>query len=291
MSKICLGTAKIGMPDYGYSNSGVIKDVNQFLIDAINSGVNCFDTSPRYGDCETILGNAFHGVESRPFISTKIDELSVSSGHTQEKMKKSVLSSLFKLNIDIIDLCYLHQNEIEIISNKKIHRAMEHLKSDGLVKEFGASVYSKEELKYVLECGFFEWVQIPINILDTSFYQMIIDSGVSIKIAARSVFLQGILLDRNSILTDIADNKELLKLLDEVDTICLDNRTNIIDLSIAYLSSLINLNLIIVGTTSLCNLKTNIEASHIKLDKELKERLDFISRQSKSWTNPRRWRS
>lgn len=291
MSKICLGTAKIGMPDYGYSTSDAIKDVDDFVLNAINGGINCFDTSPRYGNCEEMLGKAFSSVANKPFISTKIDELDISSGNTQERMKQSVLSSIEKLNIEFVDLCYLHQNEIEVISNMEIHRSMEILRSEGLVKEFGASIYSKEELKYTLECGLFEWVQIPINILDTSFYQIIIDSGINIKIAARSVFLQGILLDRKSIQTDIADNQTLLKLLDMIDRLCINNRIDIIDLSIAYLTSLNSINAIIMGTTSLGNLEKNIEATHIELDKELKKSLDSISRLSKPWTNPRHWQS
>ena len=205
-------------------------------------------------------------------------------------MERSVLSSISKLNIKAIDLCYLHQNEIEVISDKEVHCAMDRLKSDGLVKEFGTSVYSKEELKYTLECGLFEWVQIPMNILDTSFYRMIIDSGISIKIAARSVFLQGIFLDRNLIEVDIENNKELLESLDMVDGFCIENGFNISDLSIAYLSSFDDLTSIIVGTTSLRNIKRNIKSTHISLDKELKERLDLISRESKTWTNPRHWK-
>jgi aryl-alcohol dehydrogenase-like predicted oxidoreductase len=289
MSKICLGTAKIGMPDYGYSTSGTINDVDDFVLNAINSGINCFDTSPRYGNCEEMLGKAFSSVASKPFISTKIDELDISSGNTQERMKKSFLSSIEKLNIEFVDLCYLHQNEIEIISNMEIHRGMELLRSEGLVKEFGTSVYSKEELKYTLECGLFEWVQIPINILDTSFYQIIIDSGINIKIAARSVFLQGILLDRKSIQTDIEYNKLLLELLDRVDSLCTEHNINIMDLSLAYLSSLRDINMIIVGTTSFDNLVKNIQATDIELPAALIKRLDSISRLPKSWTNPRHW--
>jgi aryl-alcohol dehydrogenase-like predicted oxidoreductase len=290
MSKICLGTAKIGMPGYGYASGVAINDVNAFVQNAIKSGINCFDTSPRYGNCEEVLGETFSKVINKPFISTKIDELDASSRNTKERMKQSVLSSVAKLNIESIDLCYLHQNDIEIISDREIHRGMELLRSEGLVKEFGTSVYSKDELKYTLECGLFEWVQIPANILDTSFYKMIIDSGANTKVAARSVFLQGILLDRKSIQTDIADNKEFLKSLDLVDKLCIDNGIDLADLSIAYLSSLKGLNSIIVGTTSLANLKRNIEATHIVLDRELKDSLDSISRLSKSWTNPRHWR-
>ncbi len=289
MNKICLGTAKIGMPDYGYSSSGSLENAGSFLLDSIELGIDCFDTSPRYGDCESILGETLNTLSSIPFINTKIDELETSSTKTPSRMTDSIQLSLQKLHVGTVDVCYLHQNEIEIISDKYVHQGIGELKSEGFVKEFGTSVYSKEELKYTMECDLFDWVQVPVNILDTSFLWAICGTDSDIKVAARSVFLQGILLDRQSIQSDIADNKQLLEALKILDDLCTTYDVGIRELSVAYLSSLERIDSIIVGTTSIKNLEKNVESANMILDKQLKESLDGLSMQSKSWTNPRHW--
>ncbi len=289
MNKICLGTAKIGMPNYGYSSSGYLENASSFLLDSIKLGINYFDTSPRYGDCESILGETLNTLSSIPFLNTKIDELETLSTKTPSRMTESIQLSLQKLHVKTVDVCYLHQNQIEIISDKYVHQGMQKLKSEGLVKEFGTSVYSKEELKYTMECDLFDWVQVPVNILDTSFLQAICGTDSGIKVAARSVFLQGILLNRQSIQSDITDNKPLLEALKIIDELCATYDIGIKELSVAYLSSLERINSIIIGTTSMGNLRKNIESATIVLDKQLKESLDGLSMQSKSWTNPRHW--
>ena len=64
----------------------------------------------------------------------------------------------------------------------------------GLIREIGTSIYTKSELQYTLESDMYDWVQIPVNILDSSFYNMVLEYDKKIKVSARSVFLQGILL-------------------------------------------------------------------------------------------------
>ena len=198
-NKLCLGTAKIGIPGYGYSNSDTLVNVNEFLLESLRLGINCIDTSPRYGDSEKVIGRALKKLNKNPRISTKIDNLIPNSKKNPDLMLSSILSSIDRLDIDCIDVCYLHQNEIDIISDDYVHTGIKLLKNKGLIKEVGTSVYSKEELRYTLESNIFDWVQIPVNILDTSFYHVICEYDTNIKVSVRSVFLQGILLNQNSI--------------------------------------------------------------------------------------------
>ena len=163
------------------------------------------------------------------------------------------------------------------------------MKEKGLIKEIGTSIYSKTELQYTLDSKIFDWVQIPVNLLDTSFYNMICKTDSNIKVSARSVFLQGILLNRKSIATDIKNHKELLKTLSLVDWLCANN-INFQQLSIAYLSQLNRINKIIIGTTSIANLADHILSSSIKLSYDLVDLIKKISSTSKTWTNPRNWK-
>jgi uncharacterized protein len=288
--KLCLGTAKLGMPDYGYSGDNTLKDPEIFIRESLRLGIDCIDTSPRYGNSEDIIGEVLKNTSTKPSINTKIDNLEANSNKNPILMKDSISRSIAKLNVDSIDVCYLHQNDINIISDKFVHEGIHLLKRDKLIKEIGTSIYSKEELFYTLESGLFDWVQVPMNILDTSFYHTICNYGTNIKVAARSLFLQGILLDHESILDDISDNSELLNLLEYVNEICSNNGLNVIELTLSYISFLDRVDQIIIGTTSIVKLRDNILFTKIELKKKIISIINSISRNNKSWTNPRLWR-
>ena len=72
-SKLALGTAKLGIPEYGYSDGGVLKDPVDFLLRSIDLGIKAIDTSPRYGNSEELIGEALKQCNKKPIISTKID--------------------------------------------------------------------------------------------------------------------------------------------------------------------------------------------------------------------------
>jgi len=288
VNKICLGTVKIGIPDYGYSlDNRTIDNTGEFLHQVIGLDINCIDTSPRYGDSERIIGEVLKDISVKPMISTKVDGLVPKSIGTPNLMLNSILTSIKRLNVDSIDICYLHQNDMDIISDKYVHEGIFALKDKHLIKEIGTSVYSKEEFQYTLDSGIYDWVQIPINILDTSFYNMIGQN--EIKIAARSVFLQGILLNKKLIRHDISNSEEMIDLLNKIEELCQVHNISIQKLSMAYLSSLKKINKIIIGTTSIKSIKENIKYSDCKIDKDLIELINQISKTPKVWTNPRLW--
>lgn len=287
-NKLCLGTAKIGMPDYGYSDGNALKDPTNFILRSLDLGIRSIDTSPRYGNSEELIGKALKLCNKKPLINTKIDNLTPNLSKTPELMLNSINDSIHKLGASI-DICYLHQNEIDIISDKYVHKGIELLKNSNLIKEVGTSVYSKEELMYTLDCGIFDWVQIPVNILDTSFYHVVSKHDSQIKVSARSVFLQGVILNDQWMRTSIKEHDELLNTLNIVRKLCSSFRITIQQLSVAYLSSLDRINQIIIGTTSDDKLRDNIYSTKIQLDKQLTSAIDGISFTSKPWTNPRSW--
>ena len=287
-NKLCLGTAKIGMPDYGYSDGNTLKDPTNFILRSLDLGIRSIDTSPRYGNSEELIGKALKLCSKKPLINTKIDNLTPNLSKTPELMLNSINDSIHKLGASI-DICYLHQNEIDIISDKYVHKGIELLKNSNLIKEVGTSVYSKEELMYTLDCGIFDWVQIPVNILDTSFYHVVDKYDSQIKVSARSIFLQGIILNDQWVRTGIKEHNELLNTLNMVRGLCSNFGITIQQLSIAYLVSLDRIDQIIIGTISNDKLKDNMLSTKMQLDKLLTSAIDEISSTSKSWTNPRSW--
>jgi len=289
-SQLVLGTAKLGMPEYGYSDGFILSDPVNFILRSLSRGVRFIDTSPRYGNSEELVGKAIKLSKIKPSISTKIDNLVARSGKTPTSMIKSINESISKLNTPI-EVCYLHQNEIEIISDKYVHEGIKELKNRSFVKEFGTSVYSQEELIYSLECGVYDWVQIPINILDTSFYNLASNHVSAVKIAARSVFLQGVIFNHERARKNIKDHNELFDSLDQLRSLASDFGVTIQQLSVAYLSSLENISQIIVGTISDDKLSENMASIKIQLNESLIDSIEKIASKSKSWSNPKNWKS
>lgn len=287
-NQLALGTAKLGIPSYGYSNGFFLADPVEFIIKALDRGIRCIDTAPRYGNSEELIGQALRLTEKKVSISTKVDNLVPGSGRTPGLMVRSIEKSISKLNTTI-DLCYLHQSDMKIISDKHVHEGIAALKNSHLVKEVGTSVYTKEELIYSLDCGVFDWVQIPVNILDTSFYRIASKHSAQCKIAARSVFLQGVIFDDERVRKNIKQSWALMDFLSELRVLCSEFGVSIQELSIAYLASLSKINQIIVGTISDEKLRENISSMNLRLDSALIELIEVISSEPKSWSDPRSW--
>jgi aryl-alcohol dehydrogenase-like predicted oxidoreductase len=287
-NKLALGTAKLGMPEYGFSDGCSLDDPIEFILRSLDLGVEFIDTSPRYGNSEELIGKALKRCNYKPIIATKIDNLESNVSKTPELMLNSITTSIQKLKTNV-DICYLHQNQLEIISDKYVHDGIKLLKNNNLVKEIGTSVYSVEELIYTLDCGIFDWVQIPVNILDTSFYRIVSEHESNVKVSARSIFLQGILLNEQWVRESVKEHGELLTQLNRVAELCSSFGLTIQQLSIAYFSSLENINQIIIGTVSADKLMENLKSFNIRLDKQLTSAIDEISHSSKPWTNPRSW--
>ena len=116
---------------------------------------------------------------------------------TYKTMLESVKSSLKKLNIEKLNICYLHQNEINIISDPYVHDGINQLKKDGLISKVGVSLYNFQECEYAIDSGIYDYIQIPLSVFDVTFYDRFIkDNSYPVRFVARSLFLQGVLVNR-----------------------------------------------------------------------------------------------
>ena len=199
--KIGLGTAQFGL-DYGISNSlgkTPIREVRRILDIASKNGIHTIDTASLYGDSEGVLGQCLAG--RNPFhIVTKTPQYDGKS-RTQEDAKKleSVFfESLKKLEQSSVYGLLVHRaGDLLARNGALLWDAMNKLKTQGLVKKIGVSVYSAEQIDPIIESFPIDLIQLPVNVLD----QRLIDSGHlkilknrGIEIHTRSALLQGLLL-------------------------------------------------------------------------------------------------
>tara|TARA_B100001123_G_C14987519_1_gene898179 strand:- start:176 stop:799 length:624 start_codon:yes stop_codon:yes gene_type:complete len=205
-------------------------------------------------------------------------------------MLKGVKSSLEKLHLEKLDICYLHQNEISIISDPYVHDGIKQLKEDGLISKIGVSVYNFEECEYAIESGIFDYIQIPLNIFDVSFYNRFIKkNSFPVRFVARSLLLQGILVNREQIIKRIPSGKEILSYLLKLDFIAQENNISTLEMALRFVYSLKNIDHYIIGTTSIQNLKMNKQYFQKKLPFDVFTLIYELASQPKSWSNPRTW--
>jgi aryl-alcohol dehydrogenase-like predicted oxidoreductase len=285
------GSAKFGDVNYGFSSNSYSKsiDFNQILDTLKNHRICSIDTSPRYGISEKIIGN-YHKKNPKFKIFSKVDNLKPNDKYSKIKIEKSILESIKKLNVDFLDICFLHQNEIEIISDPYIQEGLNELRNKNLIKKIGVSIYNKHEFEYSLNSNIYESIQFPVNIFDTSLYNLYLNKyrDSNKELIARSIFLQGlgtsnINFDNHSFYESINTYRnKILDLTKKLDI-------SIEALSIAYLKTLKHITKFIIGSLSIKNIENNRSYFDINLDQEIIDNINLISNTNKVWSNPKKW--
>jgi len=205
-------------------------------------------------------------------------------------MVASVKNSLKKLKKDTLDICYLHQNEIEILSDPYIQEGLELLKDLKLIIKSGASVYTIEECEYCMNSIFFDSIQIPISIADTSFYSALINNRKSEKtFIGRSILLQGALIHTKIINKKIKYSEQMINYLKKLDFIRKEVGLSRLEFYLAFVSSLQGFDHFIIGSTSIDNIKRNIKCMELNLNSNIMNSIFEYSNKLKLWTNPRNW--
>ena len=152
-SKLMLGTVQFGL-NYGIANTSgkpSYETVKEILKTAYESGVNCIDTSPGYGDSEEVIGRVMAdlGISDQIKVVSKIEDISpsVSSDREAEKLIiASVESSLKRLKVGHLSVCLLHIEE-----DIKYFPMLKKLEDKGLIGGSGISLDSNKYCNQVLE--------------------------------------------------------------------------------------------------------------------------------------------
>ena len=197
-SKLSLGTVQFGL-DYGVTNQSgqvAIDEVRDILGFAKQNNIKTLDTAPLYGNSEKVLGEI--GVDDYQII-TKTTFLK----DNDDEVVNNFYKSLENLNVGQVEGLLIHNiNDIENKQFDTLFKKLNALKERNLVKKIGFSTYTPEQVVFLLNNFDFDLIQVPFNVFDTRLankgqLQMLKDKGVEIH--ARSVFLQGVLLNFDSL--------------------------------------------------------------------------------------------
>lgn len=198
--RIALGSVQWGLR-YGVANNSgqpSINSINSNISTAKCSGIDFIDTAPAYGVAEEVIGTTTQNLNFN--VITKI--LPYGQNESGSNRIKSVMdgffNSLVSLKRDsVYGLLVHHAEELFGSYGISLWQSILTLKSRGLVKKIGVSVYDPQQLLKILDRFEIDLVQLPLNIYDQRFIQ----SGLltklksfGVEIHARSALLQGALI-------------------------------------------------------------------------------------------------
>lgn len=194
--KLVIGTAG-WRTSYGAFKKNMIskRKIERILLTADSVNIATLDTSPDYGDAESIIGQC----SWKENIATKIVFTDESEQDLQIKLKQS----MERLRVTSLNIVFIHNwDDLNQSDKTRALIFMKKMKEIGLVEEIGISTYSIPAIKHILSSKIRNVIiQVNLNILD----QRIVELGVEkwqikilqneVELWGRSIFLQGVLLD------------------------------------------------------------------------------------------------
>jgi aryl-alcohol dehydrogenase-like predicted oxidoreductase len=262
VNKLALGTAQFGLK-YGIANEiGKVKfdNIKKILNFAKDVNIDLIDTAISYGDSEKSIGDT--GIKGFRFVS-KLPAPTNSCTNINSWIEDEIEFSLNRLGIQSLYGLLIHQPEILLSGvGKKILGALKLIKSKGIIKKIGISIYDPIELEKLLDLFEFDIVQAPLNIID----HRLLSSGWlkklhknNIEIHTRSVFLQGLLLlPKNKRSSYFKNWDNLWKIWDEWLN---DNQITALEATLRFALSIKEISRVIVGVESKEQLQQIIASS------------------------------
>ena len=287
LNKIILGTAQFN-DDYGRFNKNYLgdKEILKILNYCKVKKISFLDTSNNYKE-------DFKKFDKKIL---KYFNIIYKFSQTSDKSFKSIIEDLFSIKKNFAFekiYCFMLHDERDLNKFKKKYlKLINNLKKLKIVKKFGISIYNFENLeKYILEKNI-DVIQLPFNIFDNRFETKKIQLALKkrkkkIEIHARSVFLQGLLLQNHkSVDPIISKNKFLFKRWDDFNQ---NSRNKKITNCINFLNNNSKIDKILIGVDNLKQLKEFVK---IFLKKEKKKNFSkFNLNLDKNIIDPRKWKT
>ncbi len=265
IEKLGLGTVQFGL-DYGVTNlRGRVSpdEAARIVGEAIRAGIRVFDTAAAYGDSETILGQTLRHPEAR--IVTKLPALAGDSidAAAIDGLRQIFEQSLKLLQRQNVDGLLLHRpDDLAKPGSDKLAKLLADMKSAGLCRKIGVSVYDAAQIKAAQKAMSVELVQAPANLLDQ---RLLRDGSLhALKLAGcevhvRSAFLQGLLIGLEGPLP--AYFQRYAPVLDRVRATASGARMSMLELAVGFLLDQQAIDHIIVGVTRTEELAAILDAA------------------------------
>lgn len=282
-----IGTAQFGL-NYGITNNvGKIKnqDLKKIFTYVKKKNLFHFDTAFGYGDAHKRICSLIKNERKKYIITTKVKLIDFKNYNFLEKKIKLFKKKFNQQKVNL--LC--HDESIILKKNIQYLKNLKKLKLKKIVDKIGVSFYSKNLAYKALQDSYLDIIQISSNILD----QRILDKKFlkfKNKIFCRSIFLQGILIAKNTDFLATRFKNKLKKIQLILDKYKLSN----IDLCFYYIIKIARIRNFIVGFQSLQELKllyiSYSKVLKMKVIKKLAFEIKKINCSRKNIIDPRKWK-
>jgi len=284
--RLALGTVQFGHK-YGFKNTVINKqkEINKILNLLNKKKIKMIDTASDYSKSEKRIGkyskkNSFKIISKIPKIKSKII-----TNKDILILEKKFQTSLKNLNRKKIYGLLVHSFE-DILKqgSEYLIDFLRNLKKKGYVKKIGISVYNPNEFYKAIKIFDLDIVQFPLNILDQRFLRIKLSSYKKIEFFARSIFLQGLLLQNynniNSFFNPI--KKKLIKFKKYLEK----KKISQLEACITFALEQKNIGYLVFGVDSYDEFK---EILKIKKSKEKIQFSKFAMNKSQ-YIDPRNWK-
>ncbi len=283
--KLIVGTVQFGL-DYGITNnSGKIKEteIDEIFTFCDDNNVLYFDTAQDYGTSEDILSK-YSKLYPNVNVITK-------SKFGNKNIRETITKSLDKF--DKIECYMLHSyNDYK---NKDLLDELIYYKNKNKINRIGVSIYNVQEGIEILNDDIVDVIQLPFNYLDNQWFEQDFQNLLTkrnIEIHVRSIFLQGILLNRPVKYPINISQPEFDKLEEIIHELSIELQLNKLELCFAYINSFDWIKKFLIGVDNLHHMKSN----YYLINKDLKlssKQLDFVKKKTqdinKILIDPSKW--
>jgi len=286
LNKIIIGTAQLSN-NYGIFNK--LKSIqNKELKKILNY---CKKQNIFYIDLANSYKNSINKLSKNNLVKFKIilKVGTINKNNYFSNLKAIVEKTLKELKVKkIYSLMFHDERDIKYLGDKKIMQYFLDLKKKNIIQKIGLSIYNFKKLKVSLNSFPIDLIQVPFNIFDRRILDKKLQKIISknkIEVHARSIFLQGLLLqDPSSKKKIIQKNQSLLNSWHKFNEY--QQKKKIMN-CIKFVSQFKKINKFVFGVDNLDQLKTIV--SIIKaIDYNIKLHYNFKLK-SKKIVDPRLW--
>jgi aryl-alcohol dehydrogenase-like predicted oxidoreductase len=256
--KLVIGSAQLGM-NYGLFNNKKIsvKEFKKIEKLVLKSKINFIDTATSYGESEKIIGNS---KLKNLHVITKIKLPNKKNINIKSWLLKEISKSLSKLKIKKIYGVLIHNYKDLLGKHGKNYLfSLQELKRKNIIKKIGISIYEPQEIKKFWKFWKPDLIQVPFNALDN---RILVSGWINIlkkfkvKIFARSIFLQGLLINEDS---SFGVNKNYKIILNKFKNWCCRNDVSLIKGCMHFVKQFKNIDYLVVGFNNYNQLREIID--------------------------------
>ena len=210
------------------------------------------DTARAYGNAEAIIGRTMQSVNSFQIVTkTPVfldSRISSADGAT---LIKEFRQSLTDLGVPLVYGLMIHKAD-NLLSpgGEKLFNQMVRLRTNGLIKKIGVSVYSACQIDVILDRFPIDLIQVPVSVLD----QRLIESDHlkklkqrGVEIHARSAFLRGLIFAEPDLLPPHFE--QVKSTLSELRAAADEDRIDIATAALSFLLDIEEIDTVLIGVT------------------------------------------